>query len=346
MVSRRLEVWTDSHGRARRVRAGSTTEYVFSFSTPGGDHQQRSRTTVTTTTDFFDFGVPVDVEAPPAADVYDQTDLLVATAIGPGAVRGGWRAAAQGTFAGRPWTVWFATTTNRWRCYDATGFPPRASGVAVERLTQPGAPAGPAHDGRRASCSPPGGNFGPPFAAYLAQADGDRYEIVGYLDRDVDALTLRFADGTSARAAADPTTGVVRWSGRASPRAGEGVRRARVLPLPARRADGHRRAVAVGVRGPAHLTARGQGGVLGRRAFGGVRVCRWSGRAESTLTAPMPGTSQRSPGATFPRTSAAWSTTTCIVSLTVLCGELPERAGPDRNLDEYGFFSHREHNRE
>jgi hypothetical protein len=212
-LARSLDVWTDSHDRARRLRTSTTSEFTFR----AGKRARHDRSTLTRTTDFYDFGVPVSVVAPPASEVFDQTDFTVATLLGPGDVRGDWRAVAHGTFTGEPWTIWFATTSNGWRCYDSD-HPSTSSALSVEVYSSGGAaPEPPTHDGRRASCSPPGGSFGPPFGTYLAGVDGDRYVLAGYADRDLATVTLQRRGGANVRVPVDPATGIVQWTGAANP---------------------------------------------------------------------------------------------------------------------------------
>jgi hypothetical protein len=213
-LSRSLDLWTDHHDRARRVRQSNTSEFTFAV----GGKTRRYRSTYTITTEFYDFGVPVEVVAPPADDVFDETDLMVAMMIGPGDVRGDWRTVAEGTVAGEPWTVWFATTANDWRCYDSDHQPDAGSAVSVKAYSSEVGPvAVPMHDGRVASCSPPGGSFGPPFGAYVAGVDGDRYVLAGFADRDVDTITLELEDGATVRVPVDPATGMVEWTGAPKP---------------------------------------------------------------------------------------------------------------------------------
>src|SRR5262249_25566286 len=67
---------------------------------------------VTTTTEFFDFGVAVDVHEPAANDTTDATDWWIALSKGTGTVDNrGWRVGANGTINGEPFTVFYAKTT-------------------------------------------------------------------------------------------------------------------------------------------------------------------------------------------------------------------------------------------
>ena len=56
-----IDVWVDSEGRARRV--------VTTAGTPGAEEGW------VTTTEYFDFGLEVDIQAPPAAEVLESEEL-------------------------------------------------------------------------------------------------------------------------------------------------------------------------------------------------------------------------------------------------------------------------------
>ena len=62
-----VDVWVDSHNLVRRMR--EALHVPGDLGTPAG-------TVVTQTTDFYDFGVPVRVSAPPAAEVASLSQLI------------------------------------------------------------------------------------------------------------------------------------------------------------------------------------------------------------------------------------------------------------------------------
>ncbi len=64
-----VEVWIDEDGLLRRERLEMT------FDVPGGASGIEQEAAMTMTMDFFDFGVEVDVEPPPADQVTDITEL-------------------------------------------------------------------------------------------------------------------------------------------------------------------------------------------------------------------------------------------------------------------------------
>jgi hypothetical protein len=67
-----VQVWMDAEGRARQVRV-----QVPVPSPSGSSTSPTTGGTVTATIDFYDFGTPVHVTAPPAGDVYDATGKVV-----------------------------------------------------------------------------------------------------------------------------------------------------------------------------------------------------------------------------------------------------------------------------
>jgi hypothetical protein len=73
-----VQVWLDTQGRARQISyqlAESTTA-----SSASGTNTPAAPGVVTSTLDYYNFGVPVHVTAPPAAQVDDLTNQVVATA--------------------------------------------------------------------------------------------------------------------------------------------------------------------------------------------------------------------------------------------------------------------------
>lgn len=218
----RIEIWTDAQDRLRRITFTTTTTLKnpgagvlgpsgFLAPTPG-----KATSVETTTTELFDFGAEVHVEEPSPNEVYDVTAAVAAVVAGPGTVRpDGWADIAHGSFRASNWTIWFARTSTRWRCYELEG---------VSRPSQlPSSGIGdtmPRHDGRAAECAPsPGGVFeNGPFTEILNGADGDRWGLVGRVSDAASDARLIFADGTSTTLPIDPETRLVRWSGPISPK--------------------------------------------------------------------------------------------------------------------------------
>jgi hypothetical protein len=72
-----VDIYTDSENRAVRI---AVTDTVTLTVRPGKPQTQ----TVNSTTDLYDFGAPVAVQAPPAAQVADRTDQFIAILLGAG----------------------------------------------------------------------------------------------------------------------------------------------------------------------------------------------------------------------------------------------------------------------
>lgn len=75
-----VNVWVDSHRLVRRMR--EALHMPSGLGTPAG-------AVVTQTTDFYDFGVPVRVSAPPAADVASLSQLITGGPLTGGVSSGG-----------------------------------------------------------------------------------------------------------------------------------------------------------------------------------------------------------------------------------------------------------------
>jgi len=75
-----VDVWVDSRNLVRRERLSLT---------PAGGSGAPAGTSVVLTTDFYDFGVPVHVSAPPAAEVADLSQLTKGVAVGSGGIYSG-----------------------------------------------------------------------------------------------------------------------------------------------------------------------------------------------------------------------------------------------------------------
>jgi hypothetical protein len=76
-----VDVWVDGDGLVRRVRTRRTYEPPEheQFELPEG----WGSSTSVTTTEYFDFGVHVDIQAPPQSDVIDADELLSTSTGGP-----------------------------------------------------------------------------------------------------------------------------------------------------------------------------------------------------------------------------------------------------------------------
>jgi hypothetical protein len=215
--ARRVEIWTDAQHRLRRVVTTSTTNVsnLLGQSFDQVPNAGPSSIARTITTEFFDFGVVVRVDAPPAAEVFDASAVVGAMLAGPGTVADdAWQVVAYGSFRGVDWRVWYAATSTKWRCYSTDGLP-ASSGNLPDVLN---IDIYPKHDGKPSDCSPAsiaGGNG--PLTAFVAGFDGDRWTLVGRVDDSAENATLRFADGTSIALPIDAQGRIVQWVGPTSP---------------------------------------------------------------------------------------------------------------------------------
>ncbi|MCU1428005.1 MAG: hypothetical protein JWL83_2005 [Actinomycetia bacterium] len=209
-----VEIWTDTQHRLRRSRVTVTIREALGPSTSAA-----KRAGFVTTTDFFDFGVAVDVVAPPDATVYDSTADFVTLMRGPGQVSAdAWHSIAHGAMNTKPWTIWYANTTTGWRCYDPQGTPNAGlSVIASNRMPGPGGKyTTPKHNGHIVQCAPVVDVFGGPFTTFVAGFDANTYVLVGSATSKSHAASIHFSDGTSVQAPIDAGNGLVRWSGPAS----------------------------------------------------------------------------------------------------------------------------------
>jgi len=87
-----VKVWIDSEDLVRRE--------LLSLTLPGGSGAPAG-TSITLTTDFYDFGVPVHVSAPPAAEIASLSQLNNGgkIAVGSGGIYSG-SASGTGSFSG------------------------------------------------------------------------------------------------------------------------------------------------------------------------------------------------------------------------------------------------------
>ena len=221
-----LDLWTDTKNRVVRMKRVTTTVTRIPdlSDLDSGGHSTATTTSTTesdtsaTTIDFSDFGTAVDVQAPPADQVQDITDVMVAMAAGPGTVPAdGWRAAAHGEIGGKPWTVSAARTTTGYYCYDATNTPQSFNGLASS------VPGGmsisndgntyPKHDGHDSDCQLPDAFPGVPgaFDAFVNMTDGNQRILVGATTTSGNA-TLELSNGTRQSLTVDAPTRIVEWS--------------------------------------------------------------------------------------------------------------------------------------
>jgi hypothetical protein len=206
-----LDIWTDAQHRLVRTRTTATQDMNDVGTSTPETSMPGDLVTSTQTTDFFDFGSPVAVSSPDPATVFDETPDMVTMALGVGAVAASaWHEAANGTFAGQPWTVWAAKSAAGWHCYDATGLPMGFADISVNDSAHP-----PKHDGRDATCvSPTRGIFAQPrFTLLFAGPDGDHSALLGYTAGPVGNARIQFVDGSSAALHVDPSTGLAQWTG-------------------------------------------------------------------------------------------------------------------------------------
>lgn len=203
-----IEVWTDDGERARRILL-SVEGTSF-----GGDEERASFST-----DFYDFGTPVEVTPPPKSAIVEIDEIESFSGEGGHTITeevtdvdygtpGEWTVAASGERTGKPWRVWVAKTSTGMDCYDIEN-------VSDRPTTVPGAPDGQVmHDGRLAICD--GGPLGTvlSIAGFFGLADitdGAQRSIVGTVGGD--SADLVFADGTTQPMQIDPKTNLAQWSG-------------------------------------------------------------------------------------------------------------------------------------
>jgi len=202
-ASAELDVYTDAQQRLRRMAA--TVPQPESKLPP-----------VVITTDLFDFGIPVHVDAPPAGDVMDITEFNAAMWAGAGKLDGSWRAVAHNS-DGDPFTLWFAQTTTGQRCFDLVPDPSSLS-MHVIASTNGKDIGPPRHDGHESECLYPGAPPGMATQGFVTRTTGDRVQVVVAFAPGYSNGRIVRADGSSVPVPVDPTTGVVDWTGPASPR--------------------------------------------------------------------------------------------------------------------------------
>jgi hypothetical protein len=216
------EIWTDADDRMRRVRVSRTAD---SSMFPEEDEVEPSSVTQTMTTEFFDFGVEVHVEAPPPSDVFDPDDMNglledsgEAVPDGPAAQieaaedagtvdPASWKSIASGTLGGQPWTLWRATSSKGWPCYEGQGIPGGETWSVVDSGDIE-------HEGRPVFCMPDSTMAFLDFQLFFSQADGDEWDLLGVSMKPDQPVTLQLFDGTSVELTPDPATGAVQWTGR------------------------------------------------------------------------------------------------------------------------------------
>ncbi len=208
------EIWTDSQNRLRRVKTSIATTFTLP-AMPGGPAPNKPTTVnQSTTTDLYDFGVTVDVQAPPAAQVYDETNTMLALIRGPGTIApNAWRAIAHGAIDSKPWTVWYAKSSTGWQCYDPEGAPNFGGSASTFLMPAPESTSVPTHDGHPAQCPTPSFQVGAPLTVLVVGTDGNTRVLVGAVADGVESARLRFPDGSTVPVQIDPSTALVEWSG-------------------------------------------------------------------------------------------------------------------------------------
>jgi hypothetical protein len=188
------EIWTDSQGRVRRIR--------LDMSAAADDGAPAIMTT-----ELYDFGVEVDVEEPPAAEVFDMTERMVEMFRGPGTVAAdAWEAIAQSDAPGE-WTLWFATSDTDVRCYDLESRErdmPWPDEAFPDDMVDDDVPM---HNGRPAHCLY--GGFSP-TVVFVDESELGTSQIVGAVTSSIDSVELRFLDGTTETLTAESRTGLFR----------------------------------------------------------------------------------------------------------------------------------------
>jgi hypothetical protein len=195
-----LDIWTDTRDRALRFRLSQ----VQTNTADGHTDTQKSATT----TDFSDFGDSVNVDRPPAAQVVDETDALIAVTLGPGTAKeSDWQDVAHGVIGSRPWKIYAARTTTGWRCFDTADTPQDSLG----EISDSGVPT---HNGHSTSCLVATGldSFLGPVNIFVNRADGSQRTLVG-ASPNSGAVRIEFKDGSSEPIAVDARTWVFVWSG-------------------------------------------------------------------------------------------------------------------------------------
>jgi hypothetical protein len=179
-----FEVWTDEAGRARRITVTS--------SATNGDPS------IVHTIEFFDFGIDVDVDEPPASDVADETREFLRLIRGPGEVAS-WNVVATGDAPA--WKLWYGKSSTDVRCYDAEW----ADGRRPEGALLPEDGSTPTHNGRSTECL-----LLAPVVAIIDSTDALRQIVVGAADDGYD-VSVRLTDGSMKKLAVEGDERVFRW---------------------------------------------------------------------------------------------------------------------------------------
>jgi hypothetical protein len=180
-----FDVWADEAGRARRIRVTSAAA--------------SGTASVVHTIEFFDFGIPVDVSAPPASDVADQTREFIRLFRGPGEVSS-WSVVATGN-ASAAWKLWYGKSSTDVRCYDAEW----SDGRRPEGALSPEDDSTPTHNGRSTECL-----LLAPVVAIIDSTDALRQIVVGAADDGYD-VSARLTDGSMKKLAVEGDERVFRW---------------------------------------------------------------------------------------------------------------------------------------
>jgi hypothetical protein len=199
-ITESIDVWTDKDDRARRLHLSSKAKMTFDGETTSMNQD--------TTTEFFDFGVDVNISAPPPSDVFDMSSVFEDQKKGPGSVDpNAWTSGAQGTDGSTPWHVDWAPSSTGWRCYDVVGI---ESG-SDEPLDLDPAQKMPVHDGHPVTdCMPPHAFMG--SIRVFVSTQQRTHSIVGALPGTT-TIRIAFKDGTSQDVAVDDNSWLFSWTG-------------------------------------------------------------------------------------------------------------------------------------
>jgi hypothetical protein len=205
----RVDVYTDSHNRARRLK----DVQIVTTRLSGRLETHSFKQTITESIDFFDFGTPVAVVAPPVNRVTDLTSSYVAEKLGSGSVKSSdWHEIAHGAIGSTPWKIDAAHTSTGWNCFDLNDTP----GVSQSN----DANGDPKHNGHATNCLVPKDWIGEtgesgPIALFIDTVASGKSVLVGTVT-GIGAPRLHFADGSVQSLTVDPATLLFSWSGPAT----------------------------------------------------------------------------------------------------------------------------------
>jgi hypothetical protein len=178
----KLEIWTDDENRVRRITMSSSAEL-------GG-----SPFSVSVTTELYDYGVEVDVTAPPADQISHGSSMSASGSSAPPNLPN-LRAVASGTLGSKKWTVNMGNSpSDGGPCFTVEGLPQPSSMISS------------------ATCVPR-----LPVAMVLTDTavSGERL-VIGVVGANLGSVQLTFANNGTATVPVDSKTGLFTWSGSAS----------------------------------------------------------------------------------------------------------------------------------